>query len=366
MFIKRVLHTTRNWVLTVSQLLVPLVFTIIALVVLRTLPSGDYQPPLILDMSKLADAAVVYGIGSGSPAERDLSGEYVRVLESFPSLSFVNVSNDSRYDNYSNPVDQYIIDQGVQDLGKYNKHFLIALDFSSNFSSSLVHAVAYFSNQAFHASAISLNAIDNAIYRSATGNSTARIVTTNHPLPERVQDSAGNQFALNIDGFGISINAVFGMSFLTSSFVLFLIRERASKAKHSQFISGVDFFVFWTSTLLWDMMNYIVPCIGMIVAYAAFGIDAYVGGGRWADVLLLFVLFGWAALPFMYLLSFIFKVPSTGFIWLTILNILTGGVDGCEYSDFFHFLCLRIRIIIRMMMMMTRAFADAQAAIFCL
>lgn len=325
MFWKRVLHTARNWLLTVSQLLVPLVFTIIALAVLKTLPSGDNQPPLTLNMSKFSGAIVAYGIGDGSQTAREISEEYVRALQSFPSLTLVNVSSDAKYDNYSTPVDHYIIDEGVQSLARYNKHFLIALDFLSTVSSDLVHAVAYFSNQAYHASAISLNAIDNAIYKSATGNSKSRIVTTNHPLPERMQDSAANPFALNIDGFGISLNAVFGMSFLTSSFVLFLIRERASKAKHSQFISGVDFFVFWTSTLAWDLMNYIVPCIGMVIAYAAFGIDAFVGGGRWADILLLFVLYGWAVLPFMYLLSFIFTVPSTGFIWLTILNIVSGG-----------------------------------------
>lgn len=290
MFMKRVLHTTRNWLLTVSQLLVPLLFTIIALAVLKTLPSGDYQPPLTLNMSKFSGAVVAYGVGDGSPIARDLSEEYVKVLQSVPTLKLVNVSSNAKYDNYSHPVDHYIIDEGIQNLGGYNRHFLIALDFVSTFSSNLVHAVAYFSNQAYHASAISLNTINNAIYRSATGISTTRIVTTNHPLPIRVQDTVANPFSMNIDGFGISMNAVFGMSFLTSSFVLFLIRERASKAKHSQFISGVNFFVFWTSTLAWDLMNYIVPCVGMIIAYAAFDIEAYVGGGRWADILLLFLL----------------------------------------------------------------------------
>lgn len=39
MFLKRALYSTRNWKVMVAQFLVPLIFTIVALVVARTLPS---------------------------------------------------------------------------------------------------------------------------------------------------------------------------------------------------------------------------------------------------------------------------------------------------------------------------------------
>ena len=41
-------------------------------------------------------------------------------------------------------------------------------------------------------------------------------------------------------------------------------------------------------------------------------------------IALLFLLFGWAVLPFIYLMSFIFTVPSSGLVWLTMFNILSG------------------------------------------
>lgn len=51
MFLKRALYSWRNWKVIVAQFLVPLVFTIIALVVARTLPSHENAPPLRLSLS---------------------------------------------------------------------------------------------------------------------------------------------------------------------------------------------------------------------------------------------------------------------------------------------------------------------------
>ena len=41
-------------------------------------------------------------------------------------------------------------------------------------------------------------------------------------------------------------------------------------------------------------------------------------------VVLLLMLYGWGVIPVMYLASFLFKVPSSGFIRMTIFNIITG------------------------------------------
>lgn len=327
MLTKHALHFVRNKILTICQLLIPLAFTIIALVVIKTMPEGDNQPSLRLDMSKFLSPVVAFGVGRGSTKDVDLANAYAETLNSISSLQLVNVSQLSKYDNASSPVDQYIIDFGTSNLAKYNRHFMIALDFFTSAATSFdgVRATAYFSNQAYHASAVSLNAIDNAVYRQAMRNSSANIVTANHPMPERAVDTMKHPISISLDGFGIAINVVYGMSFLVSSFVLFLIRERSSKAKHSQFVSGVNTIVFWTSTLIWDLVNYVIPCVGILVVLAAFQMDQYVGNGRWAEIFLLFLLYGWAVLPLMYLLSFIFKVPSTGFIWLTILNIISGN-----------------------------------------
>ena len=61
------------------------------------------------------------------------------------------------------------------------------------------------------------------------------ISATNHPLPPvtntQVTQEVDTSSAL---AFIVSFNTFFGMCFLVSTFVLFLIKERATKAKHIQ------------------------------------------------------------------------------------------------------------------------------------
>ena len=53
----------------------------------------------------------------------------------------------------------------------------------------------------------------------------------------------------------VSICVIFAMSFVPASFVVFLIQERVNKAKHMQFISGVQPFLYWLATFVWDMVR---------------------------------------------------------------------------------------------------------------
>ena len=78
-------------------------------------------------------------------------------------------------------------------------------------------------------------------------------------------------------GFQISFNLLFGMAFLASSFVVFLVQERTNKAKHVQFVSGVDPISYWSSAYTWDMINFLVPALSILVLIAAFDVPAYMG-----------------------------------------------------------------------------------------
>ena len=63
----------------------------------------------------------------------------------------------------------------------------------------------------------------------------------------------------------VSICVIFAMSFVPASFVVFLIQERVSKAKHMQFISGVQPLLYWTATFIWDMVSVCVcVCVSVM------------------------------------------------------------------------------------------------------
>lgn len=52
----------------------------------------------------------------------------------------------------------------------------------------------------------------------------------------------------------VAICVIFAMSFIPASFVLYLIQERVTQAKHLQFVSGVSPLVYWMANFLWDMV----------------------------------------------------------------------------------------------------------------
>lgn len=57
----------------------------------------------------------------------------------------------------------------------------------------------------------------------------------------------------------VAICVIFAMSFVPASFVLYLIQERVTQAKHLQFVSGVSPLVYWVANFLWDMVH-TEPC----------------------------------------------------------------------------------------------------------
>lgn len=63
----------------------------------------------------------------------------------------------------------------------------------------------------------------------------------------------------------IAIFVIIAMSFVPASFVVFLVTERASNAKHLQFVSGVDPVIYWLSNYVWDLVS-----VGVTDPYSVF------------------------------------------------------------------------------------------------
>ena len=91
-----------------------------------------------------------------------------------------------------------------------------------------------------------------------------------------------------------------------------------------QIVSGVGPVTYWLPTFLWDFVNYIVPSLLLLVVFAAYDKEAYLGDGRFLITALVLAVYGFAVLPFMYALQFAFKSPPTGVVLVIMLNIVTG------------------------------------------
>uniref|UniRef100_A0A3Q3GSS5 P-type phospholipid transporter n=1 Tax=Labrus bergylta TaxID=56723 RepID=A0A3Q3GSS5_9LABR len=189
----------------------------------------------------------------------------------------------------------------------------------------------WFYNQAWHSVPSFLSVANNAILR---GNLPAGkdprqygISVSNHPLNLTKAQLSYVAIATSSTDVVVSICVIFAMSFIPASFVLFLIQERVNKAKHLQFVSGVNPTVYWLANFAWDMCNYVVPCLIVIVIFLCFQQKAYVSPANLPALILLLVLYGWSITPMMYPASFIFSVPSTAYVVLTCINLFI-GING--------------------------------------
>ncbi|XP_075306746.1 phospholipid-transporting ATPase ABCA1 [Odontesthes bonariensis] len=189
----------------------------------------------------------------------------------------------------------------------------------------------WFYNQAWHGMVSFLNVASNGILRGnlPVGQDPHQygISVSNHPLNLTKEQLSFVALATTSTDVVVSICVIFAMSFIPASFVLFLIQERVSKAKHLQFVSGVNPAVYWLANFAWDMCNYIVPCLIVITIFLCFQQKAYVSPPNLPALILLLIFYGWAIIPMMYPASFIFSVPSTAYVVLTCINLFI-GING--------------------------------------
>ncbi|XP_030822434.1 phospholipid-transporting ATPase ABCA7 isoform X2 [Camarhynchus parvulus] len=189
----------------------------------------------------------------------------------------------------------------------------------------------WFNNKGWHAMVSFLNVASNGLLRARLppGTDPARfgITATNHPLNlTKEQLSEAALMATSVDVL-VSICVIFAMSFVPASFVVFLIEERVSKAKHLQFVSGMKPITYWLGNFAWDMCNYLVPAVLVILIFLCFQQESYVSSANLPSLVLLLLLYGWSITPLMYPASFLFSIPSTAYVALTCINLFI-GING--------------------------------------
>lgn len=151
-----------------------------------------------------------------------------------------------------------------------------------------------------------------------------KLTVVNHPLPPTKADQLQSWMSIGVVQFNIAFNLVFAMAFLISSFIVFLVKERICKAKHLQLLGGVHPLNFWLATWIWDFFNYMITVVALMIVFVGFDVDHLVGKTHWFHTLLLFVCYGWASLPMIYVASFVMDTAAGGFVKLCIYNIFTG------------------------------------------
>lgn len=186
--------------------------------------------------------------------------------------------------------------------------------------------IAWFNNQPFHTSALSLNLLHNALIKWKLGSNHS-IHVINHPLPFRIEASTGLSMISNSIGFELASFLPFIMAFVSSFYVIFYVKERVSKAKLLQHLSGLNVFTFWITSFLFDFVTFILSSFIMLLVLWAFQAEGWKTIDDLTPIIVSLICFGYSMLPIVYLSSIIISVPSTGFVRISIFFIFTGTAD---------------------------------------
>lgn len=264
MIVKNAIYTWRNRLITLIQLLYPVVMTIIGYLTVQFMEDISQRrlsPPLQIELSHFSKPVVPFGSDPASdPAGQHLATLYAQVADRYGEP--VSASGSS--------MDDYLLDVDKRNPDEYYWRYIVAG--TANGSDVLV---GHFSGFALHSTAMSLSLVDNALLRySVPGNN--RIVTINHPLPRPSDSQVTSATAsARLTGLVFSMLVCFSLFYIVSLFIVFIVDQRSSKAKHLQFLSGVDTASYWLAAFVWNLLIVAVVSVLIVVIVLAFQMRAY-------------------------------------------------------------------------------------------
>lgn len=189
-------------------------------------------------------------------------------------------------------------------------------------NSSSPHAVSAF-NQAYM----------QYLFMQCTGNSsTSRLVAVNHPLPLTDQQTIDIKTVLSVLA---SLFLLIPYCYIPGAFIVFMVKERVSKSKHLQLVSGVELTSYWISSYLWDLTLFFVLTMLIMAVFLIYGSESavvFVGDSEsFIATMLLTLGYGFSVLPFAYLLSRPFNNHSSAQIAVMGITFLCGFVAVNTY-----------------------------------
>ncbi|XP_053680207.1 phospholipid-transporting ATPase ABCA3-like [Anopheles nili] len=307
MLLKKAIATKRSWIALLIQIFIPIFFVIMTIVIVRSFPDSLSLPPLTIGFNNYETTVTVL---EGTSSDTSIIQAYQQLFE--------GTGSDQTLLTISEPMVDYILRRYDQNLPEVNNQFMVGASITPT------NHTIWFNAQSFHTAPLAVNTFYNAMLRSVC--SQCSILLTNHPLPFRPETRFTQLQGGNNMGFQLAFNTGFAMAFVAALYIMFYIKERVTRSKLLQFVSGANVLGFWMVSFLWDFMTFFVTIMFYVAVLAAFQEEGWSTGEEIGRVILVMVVFGFAFLPFTYLLSFAFDIPASGFVRVMILNIFTGTI----------------------------------------
>ncbi|GLH10706.1 Multidrug resistance protein homolog 49 [Gryllus bimaculatus] len=320
MLMKKALALSRGWVLFLVQCVLPVFFLSVAILIARTWQAMRDLPPRDIDLQSYSEVNTTL-----SMLNNDNKG-IAHFISKYLSQKYKNVIEDNGFcptvlegkENTTGMFEEYILDQYRKDVSRTRHSFVVGASF--DVVNSTPYITGWFNDLPYHSVPLTLNLLNNAILKMINMS----ITLVNSPLPYTSESQAIMLMNGNNMGFQIAFNIGFSMAFVAAYYIMFPIKERMSKAKHLQFVSGVDVLVFWIVNITCDGLSFLLPSLGVIITLAGFQEDGFATTEELGRIFVILVFFGWAMIPLMYLASYLFTIPASGYTRMTMFNIFAG------------------------------------------
>ena len=165
------------------------------------------------------------------------------------------------------------------------------------------------------------------LYRAAldtTTGTTHSMTMSNFPMPWTDRQDA---LFSAIRTFMVAIVILIPFTFIPSVFVSWIVKEKQSKAKHLQLVSGMNFFIYWLSNLVFDIASFLVTEFLVIIIFLIFSRDEYVGSGEaFGAIFLLFIFYGFSGAAISYFVAYFFDDHASAQNVVMMANFICGFV----------------------------------------
>ncbi|XP_023570208.1 ATP-binding cassette sub-family A member 13 [Octodon degus] len=366
---KRLLRTCRAWKSTACDLLLPVLFVALAMGLFMVQPLATEYPALQMTPGHY-ESAEAYFFSSGAD-DLDLTPVLLRKFrdqdppradpapdlmnsscwrrdpfsppdfqDSCGCLRCPNRSTGAPYltnrlghtlFNFSEfPVEQdFLVPSSKPSLGGWSFGVRVPSeeqDRNTNASKPRTLAKVWYNQKSFHSLPSYLNHLNNLILwrHLPPGVDWRQYAITLYSRPYGGALLNEDKILESIRQCGVALCIVLGFSVLSASVGSNVVRDRVTGAKRLQHISGLGYRTYWVTHFLYDMLFYLVSvglCVAVIVT---FQLTAFTFRENLAATALLLALFGYATLPWMYLMSGVFSSSDVAFISYISLNFIFG------------------------------------------
>ncbi|KXJ71644.1 hypothetical protein RP20_CCG020100 [Aedes albopictus] len=306
-FLKKSLVTFRSLITLSMQILIPIVFVLMTYIIILNSSANQDLPALDIKLESYTHSITVL-----EDHQSDTS-----VRQSYSAL-FDNLNPNHQLIVTQEDMNDFILRKSIESIATVNTRYWVGATLNST------TPTAWFNNKAFHSAPLSINLLFNAFLQSVCPE--CEIQVTNKPLPFQLTTRFDQLETGANSGFQLAFNTGFAMAFVAALYIMFYIRERTTRSKLLQFVSGVNVALFWAVSFIWDYLVFVVVSLFYLASVAAIQQDGWSSFEQLCRVFLVLLLFGFAVIPTTYLFSYLFDVPATGFVKMMLLNIISGSV----------------------------------------